>query len=69
MKSSKRNQIPWYLKQLLPLRYHTTYKDVYGKTHYTKWMMWFGRCFNTHDHTIDNNDNEYVDGDPAFDDD
>lgn len=69
MKSSKRNQIPWYLKQLLPLRYHTTYKDAYGKTHYTKWMMWFGRCFNIHDHVIDKNRDEYVDGDPAFDDD
>lgn len=40
----------WYLKQLLPLKYETTFKEVNdcveAKKHCT-WNMWFGRCFNT----------------------
>ena len=34
----------WYLKQLLPLKYETTYRE--GDVRYReRWRMWFGRCF------------------------
>jgi len=35
----------WYLKQLLPLRYETTYGEN-GNRYFEIWRMWFGRCFN-----------------------
>ena len=35
----------WYLKQLFPLKYDTTYKQA-GKKMLCIWRMWFGRCFN-----------------------
>lgn len=38
----------WYLRQLLPLPYRTTYGCVgdAGASHlHTRWWMWFGRCF------------------------
>lgn len=38
----------WYLKQLLPLTYRTTYGEN-GKTHFTVWKMWMGRCYNIDD--------------------
>ena len=34
----------WYPKQLLPLKYKTTY-GMNGKQHSCEWRMWFGRCF------------------------
>jgi len=41
----------WYLKQLLPLTYRTTYgKD--GKKFFTVWNMWFGVCFNVDEYEI-----------------
>lgn len=41
-------KITWYLKQLLPLTYRTTYgRD--GRQHFTVWRMWFGRCFDIDD--------------------
>jgi hypothetical protein len=37
--------LKWYLKQLLPLLYYTTYgKD--NKKYFTIWRMWFGKVFN-----------------------
>ena len=41
----------WYLKQLLPLSYKSTYIENNQK-HYTTWRMWFGRCFNIRDYTL-----------------
>jgi hypothetical protein len=38
-------KIKWYLKQLLPLTYRTTYLEK-GSKYYTVWCMWFGQCFN-----------------------
>lgn len=38
----------WYLKQLLPLTYRTTYEQD-GKPHFTVWKMWMGRCYNIDD--------------------
>lgn len=35
----------WYLKQLFPLKYDTTYGEN-GKWYVSVWRMWFGRCFN-----------------------
>lgn len=43
------NTIIWYLKQLLPLHYESTYrvKEADGRefTEHCDWRMWFGRCF------------------------
>lgn len=38
----------WYLKQLFPLTYRTTYGDEKGR-HFVVWRMWFGRCFAVED--------------------
>lgn len=35
----------WYLKQLLPLAYRSTYLCD-GKLCRSTWRMWLGRCFN-----------------------
>jgi len=34
----------YYTKQLLPLKYHTTYISE-GKQYSHTWRMWFGRVF------------------------
>ena len=39
----------WYLKQLFPLTYRTTFKDENGVTHYIVWNMFLGRCYNIDD--------------------
>lgn len=39
----------WYLKQLLPLSYRSTYTDGEGNKHFATWNMWFGKCFNVND--------------------
>ena len=44
----------WYLKQLLPLTYRTTYGKE-GKTYFCVWNMWFGKCFNIEEHSIADN--------------
>jgi hypothetical protein len=36
--------IIWYLKQLLPLSYWTTYLRN-GKKYFVIWRMWFGKSF------------------------
>lgn len=36
----------WYLKQVLPLGYVTTFTEN-GKRRLCIWRMWLGRCFNT----------------------
>ena len=38
----------WYLRQLMPMTYRSTYRDVDGK-HFTVWRMWLGRCFDVDD--------------------
>ena len=43
----------WYLKQLLPLAYASTY-TADGKRCRSTWRMWFGRCFNIHTIRWDN---------------
>jgi hypothetical protein len=53
----KMNKIVWYLKQLLPLTYRTTY--VQGdKKHFTVWKMWFGRSYDINDYVIIGEENE-----------
>lgn len=39
------DKIIWYLKQLFPLMYVSTYTEN-GSRKLTIWRMWFGRCFN-----------------------
>lgn len=34
----------WYVKQLVPLKYDTTYGEN-DKRYVSVWRMWFGRCF------------------------
>ena len=41
----------WYLKQLLPLMYWTTYAEK-GIDKIVIWRMWFGRCFNIHEFNL-----------------
>jgi hypothetical protein len=36
----------WYLKQLLPLQYVSTYGEN-GKRYVEVWRMWFGKCFDS----------------------
>lgn len=38
----------WYLKQLLPLKYESTYLEN-NQRHHTIWRMWFGWCFHIQD--------------------
>lgn len=38
-------KLVWYLKQLFPFNYVTTYREE-GEKRLTIWRMWFGRCFN-----------------------
>lgn len=45
------NRVIWYLKQLLPLTYRTTYTEN-GQRHFSVWRMWFGRCFDIDDYMI-----------------
>jgi len=43
----------WVLRQLLPLKYHSVYQEGQEKTwHYTKWNMWFGKCYDVEDRVL-----------------
>jgi hypothetical protein len=44
-------RIKWYIKQLFPLTYRTTYTQE-GKRHFTVWRMWMGRCYAVDDVVI-----------------
>lgn len=46
-----RSRLVWYLKQLFPLTYRTTYTEA-GVRHFTVWRMWLGRCFDVDDVVI-----------------
>jgi hypothetical protein len=37
-------RLRWYLKQLLPLTYLTTFTEA-GRRRLCVWRMWLGRCF------------------------
>ena len=39
------NKIKWYFKQIIPLKFKSTYWEN-GKKYYTEWRMFFGKCFN-----------------------
>jgi len=47
----------WYIKQLLPLRYESTYRteDDDGECirMHSTWRMWFGQAFNIHHEIIE----------------
>ncbi|RCX22944.1 hypothetical protein DFP94_101533 [Fontibacillus phaseoli] len=38
------NKALWYVKQLFPFMYRTTYGEG-GKWYACTWRMWFGRCY------------------------
>ena len=45
------DKVKWYIKQIFPLMYKTTYgKD--GKKYFCVWRMWLGRCFQIEEHEI-----------------
>lgn len=46
-----KNRIEWYLRQLLPLQYRTTYHEGNQKV-LTIWRMWFGRSFNIENYKL-----------------
>lgn len=41
----------WYLKQIFPLTYRTTYEEG-GEKHFCVWKMWLGRCYRINDVVI-----------------
>lgn len=49
--------IIWYLKQLLPFKYESTYRtenDVGECIHmHSTWRMWFGKSFSIHHKIIE----------------
>lgn len=46
-----RSRFTWYLRQLLPLHYRTTYIEG-GQRHFAVWRMWFGRVFDHEDYVV-----------------
>lgn len=38
------NRLIWYVKQLWPCTYRTTYRED-GALHFCVWRMFLGRCF------------------------
>jgi hypothetical protein len=44
VKGEKMNKVLWYVKQLFPMTYYTTY-GVDDKQYFSIWKMWFGKCF------------------------
>ena len=45
------SRIAWYVKQLFPLTYRTTYGES-GSRRFVVWRMWFGRCFDIDEYVI-----------------
>lgn len=41
-------RLKWYLRQLVPTTYRTTYRDMHGE-HFAVWRMWWGRVFDYED--------------------
>lgn len=41
----------WYIKQLLPLLYVSTYTED-GQRKLAIWRMWLGRCYNVREYTL-----------------
>lgn len=37
--------INWLLKQLLPLKYETVYRNSEGERFFCSWRMWLGKAF------------------------
>jgi len=45
-------RVKWYFKQLLPLRYESTYTEG-GQRKRSTWRMWMGRCFDIVTHPVE----------------
>lgn len=43
----------WLLKQLLPLKYETVYRNDNDEKIFCSWRMWFGKSFNIHEFIIE----------------
>lgn len=43
----------WLLKQFLPLKYETFYRNSDGERFFCSWRMWFGKVFNVNDVRIE----------------
>ncbi len=46
-----KSRLVWYLRQLLPLTYVSTYTED-DKRRLSIWRMWFGRCFDIRTFTL-----------------
>ena len=46
-------KLRWYLKQLFPLWYASTYIED-GRRMVTVWQMWLGRCYNIRNYEVVN---------------
>lgn len=40
------NKLIYYIKQLLPLKYHSKYRLKTGEKYLAIWSQWFGKPFN-----------------------
>lgn len=38
-------RVRWSVRQLLPLTYRSRYSTEDGRSWFTVWRMWLGRCF------------------------
>lgn len=54
-KEDAMGKLTWYLRQLLPLTYRTTYTHD-GERHFCVWRMWLGRSFDIDDVVIEGAD-------------
>ncbi len=46
------NKLIYYLKQLLPLKYHSKYSLQNGEKKLTVWRQWFGKPFEIQHFTL-----------------
>lgn len=45
-------RVAWYLKQILPMKYSSTFLEG-GQRKHCEWRMWLGRCFDINTTTIE----------------
>lgn len=45
--------VKWLLKQLLPLKYETVYRNENNERIFCSWRMWFGKPFNINENIIE----------------
>lgn len=59
-KNKMKRKLTWYLKQLLPLVYWTTYGGKDDKKEFCIWKMWLGKCYSITTFKIDDCTKNYT---------